>query len=311
MSVARPLRRRSHVLVVVLAAALAASACNEAETPKADPPSSSSPAPDDTEVEKLAEVTLVDAGAAPRRVVGLTVEKGHTESSTIELTSTTEVDFMSAPPTTVPMTVPFTTTVVDATDAEVTTEVAYGRATVTGGGLDKASLAQVRKALAHLDGVTMRVVQDRTGRVLSRTTDTGDEAADLVERILEDVIGLGFVLAVPFPTEEIGVGARWKVASEVGIGGTRGSVASSYELTALTDGGYTVEAVSTQTAEPGDTLAGKVIDGRSTATGTARGRTGGLGPVLATSSSKGSTTVEIGGQRVRTTFQVELRAATR
>ncbi|WP_182376656.1 hypothetical protein [Nocardioides sp. WS12] len=305
MPVARP--RRSLVIGVV--AVLALAACSDADEPKAEPSATATSAVAAPVVPAV--VTLVDAGVAPRRVVALDVEKGHSETSTLALTSTTDDDFLSSEPTTVPMAIPFTTTIVDVSDEEVVTDVVYGKATISGGGLDEASLTQARQALANLEGVTMRVVHDRTGRVVSRETDPGDKAADLVARILEDVIGLGFVLAVPLPAEEVGVGAQWKVASEIGTSGRRAKVVSTYELTELTDGGYAIEVASTQTAEPGDTPAGKIIDGISTATGVVRGKSGLLGPIRATSSSKGSTTVEVGGQRVTTTFDVALDATTR
>ncbi len=308
MPVARP-RRLSLAIAVV--AVLVLSACNDAESPKADPSSLTTATSAAPAAVAPAVVTLVEAGAAPRRVVALDVETGHTESSTLELTSTTAVDFMSSPPITVPMTIPFTSTVADVTDDEVTVEVLYGKATVKGGGLRKDVLDQARKALGYLDGVTARVVYDRSGTVTSRDVEVGDDAPDLVGRILEDVVSQGSALAVAFPTDEIGVGARWKVASDISIGGSKVSVVSTYQLTDLTDAGHTVTVQATQVTEPGDTLAGKVIEGGSTSTGTVRGQTGLLGPAVATSSTKGDTIVEVGGQRVTTTFEVTLRATTR
>lgn len=309
MPVARPRRRSPLAIAVVVVLAL--SACSDAEAPKADPSSpttSDRPAP---AAVAPVEVTVVDAGAAPRRVVTLDVEKGHTETSTLELTSTTSVDLMSSPPITVPMTIPFTSTVAAVGDDEVTVDVLYGKATVKGGGLQKDVLDQARKALGYLEGVTARVVYDPSGTVKSRDLEVGDDAPDLVARILEDVVSQGFALAVVFPTVEIGLGASWKVASDISIGGSKVSVASTYRLTELTDAGYTIAIQATQVTEPGDTLAGKVIDGGSTSTGTVRGQTGLLGPAAASSATKGDTTVEVGGQRVRTTFDVTLRATTK
>lgn len=325
MPAARPALRRSSSLAVAVVAALALAACSDADEPTADPspgPSSGSsvgesvdaPSSDPSEPAgeaQPAEVELLEAGDAPRRVVELDVEEGHSESTTLELTTTTEVDFMSSPAFTVPMTIPFTTTVAEVTDDEITVDVTYGTATVTGGGLQKELLEQARTALGYLEGVTTRVVHERSGVVRSREVAVGDDAPDLVGRILEDVVAQGFALTVPFPAEEIGVGARWRVASGISIGGTGATVESTYELTALTDDGYTVAVRSTQTAVPGDTVAGKVVDGSSTAAGTVRGRVDLLSPVEATSSGKGDTTVEVGGQRVTTTFEIGLRATTR
>ncbi|MFW6869310.1 hypothetical protein ACOACQ_18115 [Nocardioides sp. CPCC 206347] len=307
MPVARP-RRLS--LAVAVVAVLALSACNDAESPSADPSAPTTATGDAPAPVAPAVVTLVEPGAAPRRVVALDVEEGHMETSTLELTSTTSVDFMSSPPITVPMTIPFTSTVADVTDDGVTVEVVYGKATVAGGGLRKDALDQARKALGYLDGVTARVGYDRSGAVTSRDVEVGDDAPDVVGRILEDVVSQGSALAVAFPTEEIGVGARWKVASAISVGGSKVGVVSTYRLTELTDAGYAVSVRATQVTEPGDTLAGKVIEGSSTSTGTVRGQTGLLGPAVARSSTEGDTTVEVGGQRVRTTFEVTLRATT-
>lgn len=331
MPVVRPALRRSSSLAVAVVAVLALSACSDADEPGADPapgptagssagetvdaspsgPSGPSGPSDPSGQVQPAEVDLLDAGEALRRAVEFDVEEGHTETTTLELTTTTEVDFMSSPAFTVPMTIPFTTTVADVTDDEITVDVTYGAATVTGGGLQKALLEQARTALGHLEGLTTRVVLDPSGAVRSREVEVGEDAPDLVGRILEDVVAQGFALTVPFPAEEIGVGARWRVASAISIGGTGATVESTYELTELTDDGYTVAVRSTQTAVPGDTVAGKVVDGSSTATGSVRGRVDLLSPVEATSSGEGDTTVEIGGQRVTTTFEIRLRATTR
>lgn len=325
MPVARPALRRSSSLAVAVVAALALAACSDADEPGAAPSSSpsvgslagesgdapSSDPSDPVGEVRPAEVDLLEAGDAPRRVVELDLEEGHTETTTLELTTTTEVDLLSSPAFTVPMTIPFTTTVAEVTDDEITVDVTYGAATVAGGGLQKALLEQARTALGHLEGLTTRVVLDPSGTVRSREVEVGEDAPDLVGRILEDVVAQGFALTVPFPTEEIGVGARWRVASDISIGGTGATVESTYELTELTDDGYTVAVRSTQTAVPGDTVAGKVVDGSSTATGSVRGRVDLLSPVEATSSGKGDTTVEVGGQRVTTTFEIRLRATTR
>ncbi|MCX6399368.1 MAG: DUF6263 family protein [Propionibacteriales bacterium] len=302
-------RRRSRAVAVAFVVALGVAGCND-EAPRADPPTreTTSAVP---EPGQPASVSLIDAGAEPRRVVELEVLEGHTESSMLALTTTTDVDAEGARPITVPMTIPFTTTVAEATDDRVTVEVRYGKASVKGGGLTKDELARARKSVGYLEGVTVSVSHDRSGRVLRRDVSPGDEAPDLVSRLLDDVFAKDYLLAVPFPTDEVGVGARWEVASTISVGGSTATIDSTYELTELTDAGYTVTVTSTQTDVPDDTLAGRVVEGSSTATGTVRGRTGGVGPVEAVGEANGSSTVEVGGQTVTTTYAVTVGATTR
>lgn len=314
-----PLRHRSR-LAALAVAALVLTGCSDADSPKADPPSSASNSSSASSASgkgvatpsaQAATVTLIDAGAAPRRTATLDVEEGHTETSTVDLVTTTSIDFMSSGPITLPMRIPFTSTVSDVSDDEVGVDIRYGKATIADDStLQKALVEQARTALGYLDGATAHVVQGPSGAVLSSEVDLGDDAPDLVGRILEDLAAQGFALTVPFPTEPVGVGARWRVESDLSIGGSGASLESTYELTGLTDQGYRVAVTATQTAVPGDTLAGKVIDGSSTSTGTVRGRTGLVGPLRATSTGAGETTVEVGGQRVTTTFEIELAART-
>lgn len=222
MPVARPLLRRSLAAVVV--AVLALSGCNDAESPKADPSSPTTASSTAAVPVVPATVTLVDPGTVPRRVVAIAVEEGHSESSTVQMTSRTTSDFMSSsspPPLTLVMTIPLTTTVAEVTAGEITVDVRYGRATVSDGGtgVRKDMLDQATQAVRYVEGVTAREIYTTSGTLVERAVAVGEEAPDFVQRILDDVVAQGFALNVSLPTEEIGVGARWKVDSEITVGG--------------------------------------------------------------------------------------------
>lgn len=258
------------------------------------------------------EVELLSAGTGPRRVIELDVEDGHTEETTVELETTTEIGLPE--PLTIPVTMPFSTTVTGSDDDGVTADVVYGKASVDIAGLPAAAEPMLRQALALVEGTTARVDYARNGTLRSSELELGAEAPDLVARLLDNIASQGFALAVPFPDEEVGVGARWRVVTTTDVGGqiaTGTTVTSTYDLTELDASGYTVTVTSEHETEPGDTVAGKVLGGSSTASGTITGRTGFVAPVRVESELSGASTVEVGGQRVESSYSVLMDLVTR
>ncbi|GAA4824193.1 hypothetical protein ACFQ0K_17355 [Nocardioides caeni] len=260
-----------------------------------------------------AALALVDAGAGPRRVVTLDVAEGHTETTSLAMQTTTTVDLMSSAPIELPVTLPYTSTVTGVDDDGITVEIDYGRPQVEAGDdLVGSLLAQAEEAFTLLDAATTEVVYAPSGQVVSQETDLGASAPAIVDRLLDDVNASGFALALPFPDEAVGVGARWSLDGEVTVGEVTSTTTTEFELVEVTARGYVVEVRTTQTALPGDLPqgVGAVVDGSTTSTGTFEGRVGLIGPASATATSEGSATVEMGGQRITTTYAVELDAST-
>lgn len=313
--------RRTAAAGVALLAGLALAACSEDTAPDqgsrpvdggssatgSGPSDTASDAP--SAAPATTEVELLSAGTGPRRVIELDVEDGHTEETVVELETTTEVGLPE--PLTIPVTMPFSTTVTGADDDGVTADVVYGKASVDIAGLPAAAEPMLTQALALVEGTTARVDYARNGTLRSSELELGAEAPDLVGRLLDNIASQGFALAVPFPDEEVGVGARWRVVTTMDVGGNATTVTSTYDLTEVDESGYTVTVTSENETEPGDTVAGKVLAGSSSASGTITGRTGFLAPVRVESELSGTSAVEVGGQRVESSFAVVMDLTTR
>lgn len=316
--------RRTSALAVAAVAVLALAGCGsddaepkQGSRPLGDPSSSAAGTATDpssaTGTGHTPEVRVLDAGAAPRRLLRLEVEEGHVETSTLRMTTTTSADILSAPPITVPMEMRVTTTVTDVSDDRFTVESSYGEVAIpAGSGLDAASREQILEAAGALEGVTIRTVLDTSARTVSSEVEGADgDGSQVVRRLLDDLAAQSNNLSILLPEEEVGVGARWRTGSTLTIGGITFDMTSAYELTGLTDDGYTVSVSVRQEPRPGTVTGGEVIDGGTTVTGTSEGRDGLVLPSRGTSTGHGTVTMEVGGQRVTTTFDMTMRLTTR
>lgn len=309
--------RRTAVLATVAVLALAGCGSDDGGEPKqgSRPVGGSSTASDptadvapDADLPLTGDVELLDAGSAPRRVVLLQVEEGHTETTTIEMTATTTT---SGQELTLPMTVPFTTTVSAVSETAIDAEVVYGKPTVEPGDLPADAVAQAQTSVELLDGTTATVSYAPNGTVLASEVEVSPDAPDLVSRLLDNISSLGYASLAAFPDEEVGVGARWRATTTFTVGGVEQSVVSTYRLTALSDDGYELAMTGRSTTTPGDTVGGKVLEGSGTARGTLVGRTGLVSPLTSQGSGRGRTVVEVGGQRVETSYRTTSRLTTR
>lgn len=254
------------------------------------------------------DVQVLDAGAAPRRVVVLEVEEGHTETTTIAMTTTTTT---AGQDLRLPMAVPLTTTITSVDSSGIEAAVVYGRPTVEPGDLPADAVEQAQASLDLLEGTTATVTYAPNGTVLTSEVEASPDAPELVARLLDNISSLGYATLAAFPDEEVGVGGRWEATTTFTVGGVEQSVVSSYRLTALDDDGYELSVTGTTTTTPGDTVGGKVLEGTGTATGTLVGRSGLIGPVTSQGTGRGSTVVEVGGQRVETSYRTTVRVTTR
>jgi len=318
----RPDRAAALAVATVAVLALAACGSDDGEPKQGSRPvggtssssaSEASDPPSASAAGSTPEVRVLDTGAAPRRLLQLEVEDGHVETSTLRMTTTVSADVMSVPPITMPMEMPFTTTVTDVSGEQLTVESSYGAVSIPAGrGLDAASREQVLKAAGALEGVTIRTVLDRSARTVSSEVEGADgDGSQVVGRLLDDIASQSNNLSILFPEEEVGVGARWRADSTITIGGITFDMTSTFELTGLTDDGYTVGVSVRQEPRPGTVTGGEVVDGSTTVTGTSEGRDGLVGPSRGTSKGHGSVTMKVGGQRVTTTFDMTMRLTNR
>lgn len=262
-----------------------------------------------TSMPVTSDVELLETGAGPRRLLEVEVADGHVERTTTSLRLTMDYGTGTI---TLPVSMPFTTTVTGVEADGFTADVVYGRASVAGGSLPDGTGPMVDQALDLVEGTTAHVSYGRNGILRSSELDLGEDAPDLVARLLDNIATQGFAVAVPYPDEEVGVGARWRASTTMQIGGVEVVVTSTYELARLTDGGYVVEVRAEQRAEPGPAVGGgKVVESVSSGGGTVTGRPGLVAPARAITRIEGRSTVDVGGQEVTSSYTGTMEMTTR
>lgn len=262
-----------------------------------------------TDTPRTGDVELLDAGSGPRRLLELDVEKGHVERTTTSIEVTMDV---GPERMTLPLSMPFTTTVTDVGTDGFTADVVYGRASVAGGDMPEGAEPVVDEAMALIEGTTAHVAYGRDGILRSSRLELGDAAPDLVARMLDNITSQSFAVAVPYPAEEVGVGARWRADTTLQIAGAESVVTSTYEIVELTADGYVLEVAAEQVTEPGPALGGgTIVESVSNGSGTVTGRTGLVSPARAVTDMEGRSTVDVGGQEVTTTFAGTMTMTTR
>lgn len=197
---------------------------------------------------------LLEAGAEPRTALRLRFTPGQT--ATVALTLDLDVDQESSghrqrlndPPVT--EAVRFTVERADADGATVSfafTDVSFDR---TGSGLTDAEALTLTAELRDLIGLGGSGHVDARGTFSGFRYDLPKGLDPAVAGTLRQAADQFQALAVPFPAEPVGVGARWEVATTADLGGIETTATTTYEVTAIEGDVVTYRATSTQGAEP-------------------------------------------------------------
>ena len=226
------------------------------------------------------DVTLLDAGAAPRRVLRYTFTKGATETISMrqQMGMAMEMNGMAMPAQSIPATL--MDTKVDVVDvaangaADVRVEIVKVDLDTTGA--NPMMLAQMRPALAPLNGVSMtyRIAPNGSvgNLVFSANAPPEVQAAQ--------ALGSTEQLSVALPTEAVGVGARWKASRAVQQNGITIQQEMEYTVTSLATDSVVLDLVLVQSAKdqklalpgvpPGTDATLRSLDGRGTSSVTIR-----------------------------------------
>jgi hypothetical protein len=221
-----------------------------------------------------ADVTLLDAGAAPRRVLRYTFTKGASESLSMrqQMGMAIEVNGMAMPSQPIPATL--MTLKLDVADvtasgaADVRAEIV--QVDVDTVGANPMLLAPLRAALAPMQGVVVSYRVAPNGQVeqvsLSENAPVGTPVAQ--------ALGSTEQLSVAFPAEPVGVGARWKAMRTVQQNGVTIQQTMEYTVASLAADSVVLDlAVVQQAAEqtfavpgapPGTEATLRSLDGRGT-----------------------------------------------
>jgi hypothetical protein len=220
-----------------------------------------------------ASVTVLEAGAAPRRALRYTLVKGASESVTMrqKISMNIEMGGMALPSQALPVTV--TTTKFDVSnvtaDGSASVKGEFVDVDVDADGAEPMIVEAMRPQIASLKGVTMSYDISATGQVSKLEFGAGAPAAMQSMQSIEQ-------MSVAFPTEAVGVGARWKAARPVTQNGMTIQQDVEYVVKTLSADSVVLEMSLTQSAKdqtmdasampPGATAKLRSLDGKGTST---------------------------------------------
>ncbi|RIQ22879.1 hypothetical protein DY240_13210 [Jiangella rhizosphaerae] len=184
--------------------------------------------------------------------------------------STMSLDGQEAPSTPTPtMIMGMTLTVDDVTDDEITMSVTYDRVEVEGGD------PTLQGLLDSMVGITGTVTTTRSGAFVDGKMDTSGVDPTLAPT-MQQIDSQLANLTVPLPTEPVGAGATWEVATALDSQGFAFCNTFSYTLTSFDGDAYELAVETVQHAEPTTIEQGgasvELIEGSGSGTGTTGGR---------------------------------------
>lgn len=189
-------------------------------------------------------VVLVDAGSPPRAALRLRLAAGHVDVRDVEVRQTVEqrIDGTPEPALSPPPIRMRTASTVDAVGADGIADLTLAYTDVVvldDGSVSPAERAQLEADLAPLTSVTGTQTVTERNRVLDTALD-GTEGFDvLVAQSLRQLADQTGSLAVPFPAEKVGAGARWRAVTEARVNGI--DLRQTHEFVLRARDGDTVE----------------------------------------------------------------------
>ncbi|MDP1819275.1 MAG: hypothetical protein Q8K58_05200 [Acidimicrobiales bacterium] len=281
-------------LLASLAVLCLVAACSEADdSPLADDTRSSSTteAPTATTDEKAgddappgdaATVELLDPGSEPRRPLRLAPAEGCSVGRTLRQSGEIVVDAGEAAGTSQQSTrsvteQDLTYRCAEVSDERIELELGYGGGRVIEA--DPSSQSVLEDVLGAFEGATGSVAFDDHGQILGSTPPDIDLPGALQavgEQLTEGLEAQAAALAVPFPEEAVGHGARWRVTSNGVLGGLTFNQTTTFTITSIEGDIVTADNEITMELPPGPvelpdsvgSSTAEVIEGRLTGTGT-------------------------------------------
>jgi hypothetical protein len=255
--------RRHRLLALPVALALLVTACggDDDDTEAADPTTTTVAEDQETETtdpqpgeRPEVEVELLEEGAEPRQELRLDLQEGDTSLATLEfrIEQSQELDGEPMPAAPAPpLRADVRLTVEEAGDEEYT--VSYGYESFGLANPDEYPPEQVEQLDAALEGFDRitgtSVITDRGATVdgsIDVPDDVDPEIADQLDQLSQGIEQL----SAPFPDEEVGVGARWRVTQEITVQELTTRQESIYTLVSLDGDSYVLDVEMTQTADP-------------------------------------------------------------
>lgn len=250
-------------------------------------------------------VTVEDQGSGERVKFLLDVEEGHSETSVMTLDQKIDAgQVVDAPP----IELTLTNEVTGVSDDEVEVLTTYDEARVTEP--DDPSASAVQSALDGITGLSSTSTFSRSGELLDSELDIPDGLTGAARQTVEQIGDQSQSLTVAFPTEELGVGARWTATSALELNGVTVQQTTTYELTALDGDDYEIAVEVTQEFEKGKAEGFDVESGEGSTSGTISGTIGNISPSEARSTGSNRISVSAGGQSQTVTTDTDLTVIT-
>lgn len=187
------------------------------------------------------EVEVLDAGQEPRSPLRFRPEEGAEQALTLRQEQRQEFRVAgSAQAVDAPATeLDITNRVESADDDRIVVATEYQDSRVLPGPeADPAIVSQVEEVVAAFEGTSARTVLNPRGVVIEfepPEPDLEGTAGDIADTLISSLGEQSSSLAVPFPEEPVGRGARWRVTSSAQIAGLNVDTAYELELTEVAD----------------------------------------------------------------------------
>lgn len=255
-------RRRTALTIGLLL--FTAVACGDGDSPSATPetPTTATIAtttlPPTTVAPKPA-VRLDSPGAQPRQPMALRLAAGSTAKVAMvnKLTIKITVGGEAAPSSVVPGTRQVITQRVDKveSDGSASLSVAFSDASVVPTpGADPAVVQATQAGLDPLNRVRGTQTVDPDGAVRNVNFDTSAITDPAIKSTVDATTSQIGTLAAPFPSEPVGVGARWTVTSTATLAGLKMTTTTRYTLRGRTGDRYELDQTQEAVAVPGPVL---------------------------------------------------------
>lgn len=280
-----------------------ASASSSEESPTASEPTSS----DTASAAPGADVQVLDEGDEPQQELRLDVEQGQVETTTMDLKVGTSVP--GSPTMELPMSMTMVTTIDEVTDSQITVSFEYRD--ISADLPDSAGAAaqqQMDQALDAVEGVSGTLTMTPSGQVVSTHFAVPDDAPPTISSMLDQLANQSAQVSVPFPSEPVGEGARWQVETKLGIASLTTHQTATYTLDSVDGDDYSITVHLEQDIDGSGS--GATVSGHTTADGSLDGT---LQSFVTTSGSiqgQGTSTVELGDRKVRTTTSIDADIST-
>jgi hypothetical protein len=184
-----------------------------------------------------AKVKLISAGKGAKRALRFQVKEGDKQQITMsmEIEMAMAMGEMKMPPIKAPTTeMVMNTEVTQVASGRIRYKFDFGDARVTDdAGLPPEGVAQMKAALDGMKGLKGFAEVDDTGRTLQADFAADGTVDPQVAQMLDNVKNSMDQLTAPFPTEPVGVGAKWSVESNMDQMGFPLVQVATYELVQL------------------------------------------------------------------------------